>query len=104
MLAEFYGSSRQVITDFGLLRVLTLDETTRRVLLGVSTPPGEVPEGVRMTRQDFRKFSCTLNKERVAVPDPIPPKFVPAPSQSFPVNRVKRMMELAERARTKRFA
>lgn len=56
MLQWFYNSRHKTIRAGNLARFLKLDEVTRRVLLGISSPPGEPPVHYRVGKPAARRL------------------------------------------------
>jgi hypothetical protein len=104
LLGWMYGSDPRVILEMDVYRILALDETSRRVLLGCQR------EGLLLEKMPSRKvrwvrINAGLYQHRIAAMDPWrkPPQPVRL-NRADTVLRIERMMELAQQPSRRRFA
>lgn len=107
MLAWLYQCNPQVILEADIYRVLKLDETTRRVLLGcrkdgllLQTPPK------RKTDLQWKRINSGRYRKIRRDPEPMRDvRDLSAPKKPMPFNpRIARMMHLAGKEKQNRWA
>ena len=99
MLCWFYQVNRRIIRSSDVPRVLKLDETTRRVLLGIATPPGEPPERKRGSGRRWKSLTaCGMPKAKTGPIAQNRPERHRVPEMAhFPAKRPKRRRATAKR-------
>lgn len=108
MLAWLYGCDVRLILSCGIYRLIALDETTRRVLLGCRRE-GLLIEKLPKRKRKLRwgRINVGIYRHRAILDDEYDdkPRDLPPPKEPMPFNpMIARMMHLAGKGKQKRWA